>query len=127
MGGGGENVGQDGLWRAKFLELTALLDEEREPNGVMPPLQSVGLEEADALVMDLKRFVAGTSADLIKAQACEGLAIEQLHEARKLIRMFLERGVGIVRPDDDEDEPIENHFKSYLRMIDVLQGSAELS
>lgn len=127
MGGGGERVGQDGQWRAKFLELTALLDEEREPSGLMPPLQSVGIEEADALVMDLKRFVAGTAADLIKAQACEGLAIEQLHEARKLIRMFLERGVGIVRPDDDEDEPIENHFKSYLRMIDVLQGSAELS
>lgn len=126
--GSGSGQGGDGRWRAKFLQLAALLEGERSsPRGPLPPLQSVGLSEADDVVDELKRQLAGISREAVDARAEQMLACEQLDGVRRLIRVFLERGVGIVRPEDDEDEPIESHFSAYLRMIDVLHGNAELS
>jgi hypothetical protein len=59
------------------------------------------------------------------AQASQQIACESLDDVRRLIRVFLERGVGIVRPEDDDDEPIESHFGAYLKMIDVLGPNAD--
>lgn len=125
-GRSGSNA-RDGNWRALFLKLAALVDSEGSNGGSLPPLHNVNLDDAEDVVDDLRRTLAASSKESSDARAEQAIACEQLDGVRRLIRVFLERGVGIVRPEDDEDEPIESHFSSYLRMIDCLDPNSDLS
>lgn len=47
------------------------------------------------------------------------IACESLQKVRRLVHVFLEQVVGVLRTDD-EDEPVENQLEEYLRVLDVL-------
>jgi Morc6 ribosomal protein S5 domain 2-like/CW-type Zinc Finger len=116
------------FWRAKYLALVSSLVPELDSRFSVPQL-GVGPDDADDLKGEVIRRVVEREekirVEAQRAHASEQIACDSLDRVRRLIRVFLERGVGIVRPEEDDDEPIESHFGAYLKMIDVLGANAE--
>lgn len=112
-------------WRAMFIKLVTALDGDSAAGS--HSLSSLKLAGADELLNEANRRFQSIAREAVQARADRNVACDRLDNVRRLIRLFLERGVGVIRPNDDEDEPIESHFGAYLQMIDVLPGNADLA
>lgn len=116
------------VYKSKLQELVCLL-APGAGGGIstwMNNIESLGVQEFAREIKGRVEESARERADrehlrdIECAQASQQIACEGLEHARRLIRVFLELGVGMIQGEEDDDEPIESIFRDYLLMVEIL-------